>query len=194
MADDQMEDRPACEGVADDRGVVTPADVATEVVDVTQPQVAEQGMEVADGHNRYRLDLVPYDQEGSIRILTTFSKKIEDGDMRPLGSSGDEDAVIGGLIVAGGALQKARNKRRKNKRKSKGLEPAVPVATAVGRFNLIKDRVTKLSESCSSDAFDRLKGKIFNLDIENMGLEQLEVFCLRAGVILDAFEMDDDVG
>ena len=171
-----------------------PADVAAGVVDVTQPQVAERGMEVADGHNRYKLDLVPYNQEGSIRIPTTFSKKIEEGDRRLLGSSGDEDAVIGGVIVAGGASQKARNKRRKNKRKSKGLESGVPVATAVGDFDLIQDRVTKVSESCSSNALDRLKGKIFNLDVENMGLKQLEALCLHAGVILDAFEVDDDVG
>ena len=194
VADDQMEDRPACEEVADDQEFVAPTGVATVVADVTQPQMAERGMEVADGHNKYKLDLVPFDQEGSIGIPIAFSKKIEEGDIRPLGSSGDEDAVIGGVIVAGGASQKAKNKRRKNKRKSKGLEPAVPAATAAGSFELIKERVSKLFESFSSDTFSRLKGKIYNLDVENMGLDRLEAFCLRANAILDTLETDDDIG
>ena len=194
VADDRMEVRPACEEVADDRGFVTPTGVATVVANVTQPQEAERGMEVADGHNRYKLDLVPFDQEGSIRIPIASSKKIEDGDIMPLGSSGDEDAVIGGVIVAGGASQKAKNKRRKSKRKLKRSEPAVPAVTAAGGLELIRERVSKLSESFSSDVFDRLKGKVYNLDVEGMDLDRLKAFCLSANAILDSLEMDEDVG
>ena len=125
VADNRMEVGPACEEVADGRGVVTPAGGPAVVVDVTQPQVAERGMEVADGHNRYRLDLVRFEQKGSARIPPTFSEKIEEGDVKLLGSSSDKDTVIGGVIVVGGASRKARNKKRKNKHKSKDLEPAV---------------------------------------------------------------------
>jgi len=45
-------------------------------------------------------------------------KQIDNGEgRRGLGSSGDEDAIIGGVIVAGGASQKAKNAARKKKRK-----------------------------------------------------------------------------
>jgi len=37
---------------------------------------------------------------------------------RELGSSGDEDVVLGGVIVAGGASQKAKNAARRGKRKN----------------------------------------------------------------------------
>ena len=39
------------------------------------------------------------------------------GEMRRLGSSGDEDAVIGGVIVAGGASTERKNAARRKKRK-----------------------------------------------------------------------------
>ena len=191
VADDRMEVGPTCEEAADGRGVVSPAGVAAVVVDVTQPQVAERGMEVADGHNRYRLDLVPFEQEGSTQTPPTSSKKIEEGDVTLLGSSGDEDAVIGGVIVVGGASRKARNKKRKSKRKLKGLEPVVLATTADGEFKLIKEWVAKMSESYSSDALDRLKGKICNLNVESIDSGGLETFCLCANVILDAMETDE---
>jgi len=41
---------------------------------------------------------------------------------RELGSSGDEDAVLGGVIVAGGASQKAKNTARWGKRKNRRSE------------------------------------------------------------------------
>ena len=182
VADDRMENRPACEEVADARGVVTPTDEALVVVDVTQPQVAERGMDLADCHNRYKLDLVQFDQEGSIRVPPDSPKKIGDGDVRPLGSSGDQDAVLGGVIVAGGASRKAKNKKRKGKCKAKDLEmeagSMVSVAADAGGFKLLQERVTRLSEIFDSEDFIRVKGKIFNLDYGNMDLERLRAFCL----------------
>ena len=48
------------------------------------------------------------------------SKKIEDGERkRRLGTSEDEDAIVGGEIVAGGSSTKAKKRRNKKKRKSK---------------------------------------------------------------------------
>ena len=48
-------------------------------------------------------------------------KTIKDG-KRGLETSGEEDAVIGGIIVAGGACTKAKKKRNKKKRKQNPLE------------------------------------------------------------------------
>jgi len=56
---------------------------------------------------------------GSPRIKEIDRKK---GVMRSLGSSGDEDTIIGGVIVAGGASQKAKNAARRGKRKNRRSE------------------------------------------------------------------------
>ena len=191
VADDWMEDRPACEEVADDRGVVTPTAVAVVVADVAQPQVAERGMEVADGYNRNRLDLVPFVQDGTVGVPPDSPKKIgEDVGVKPLGSSGDEDAVIGGVIVAGGASRKAKNKRRKGKRKSKGCASDTLEADD-GGFRAVRERITRISEVFDGDDFGRLKGKVFNLNVGNMDLERVSAFCTQANLILDAIEADD---
>ena len=167
VADNREEVKPACEEVAEDKSVAEMDDVADEV----EPQVAEPGMEVACGYNRYAQDLEPYDQKESIQVpmevdedrkntssrleelekegrdlikvipsslsnrdkmeemVRLFeeevgelkkktSKKIEDR-KRGLETSGEEDAVIGGVIVAGGASTKTKRKKNKKKRKSK---------------------------------------------------------------------------
>jgi len=48
--------------------------------------------------------------------LKEIDKSVEA--VRSLGSSGDEDTIIGGVIVAGGASQKAKNAARRGKRKN----------------------------------------------------------------------------
>ena len=178
-------DSEACpEGVAEDRGKNEPTEEvageeaerseATRSVamdwseDVAKSTVAEQ-VEVEDDEplpsmasdcNRFKMDLVPYDQEESIqvpliptnkigvdnddtmtgleiipsslsalekkeRMVEIFEEEIarlkgKEVEMNTgLGSSGDEDAIIGGVIVAGGASQKAK---KKNKRKRKGTK------------------------------------------------------------------------
>ena len=100
--------------------------------------------DVADGCNRFALDLVgevdsvpspliPSCVDGLVRLRemeleeeggwpaleNPVVKKIDIsvGEVKYLGSSGDEDEIIGGVIVAGGALQKAKNAARKRKRK-----------------------------------------------------------------------------
>ena len=51
--------------------------------------------------------------------------------------------------------------------------------------------MVKLSQNYSNDAFDRLKGKIFNLNVKSMDSGRLETFCLCANVILNAIETDE---
>ena len=84
VADNREEVRPACEEVAEDDGVAKTDNEADEV----EPQVAEPGMEVASDVNRYAMDLVPYDQKESSKVLMEVddvvgermetSKKIEE--------------------------------------------------------------------------------------------------------------------
>ena len=51
------------------------------------------------------------------------SKKIEEREEKKgLGTSGDEDTIIGGVRVAGGSSTKTKKKRNKKKRKSKAAE------------------------------------------------------------------------
>ena len=59
--------------------------------------------------------------EEEVRDLKNkFSKKIEEGnEMKGLGSSGDEDRMIGGIIVVGESLKKTKKKKNKRKWKSK---------------------------------------------------------------------------
>ena len=61
-------------------------------------------------------------QEEVRELKERSSKKIEEGRREGLGSSGDEDTVIGGIIVEGGASTKAKKKRNKKKRKAKGTK------------------------------------------------------------------------
>ena len=61
-------------------------------------------------------------QEEVRALKERSSKKIEEGKKNELGSSGDEDAIIGGIIVEGGASKKAKKKKNKKKRKAKGTE------------------------------------------------------------------------
>ena len=91
VADTRDDDRPACEEVAEGRSGGAPAVEAVVAVAMTQPQVAESGMDVAEGHNRYKLDLVPDDQEGSFQLPSDSPKKIGDDSVPRLCSSGDED-------------------------------------------------------------------------------------------------------
>ena len=172
VADNREEVRPACEEVAEDKSVARMDNGADE----DEPQVAEPGMEVASGYNRYAQDIELYDQKESIQVPMEIdningernetSKKIEDlekrgkelikvlpssledtekaeemirlfreeveelgrktskkieerGKKRLLGTSEDEDAMIGGVIVAGGSSTKAKKKKNKKKQKSK---------------------------------------------------------------------------
>jgi len=108
----------------------------------------ERVPEMAEGCNRFEMDLVErvdsvpeplipsgvgdlirdrteeLEEDGGWPALGNPGlSKIEGGEERMrLGSSGDEDAVIGGVIVAGGASQKARNAARKKKRKNRRSE------------------------------------------------------------------------
>lgn len=58
--------------------------------------------------------------QDEMRVLKDRTlKKIEDKEKKKgLGSSKDEDAIIGGLIVVGGASKKANKKKNKKKRKA----------------------------------------------------------------------------
>ena len=88
VADSREEVRPACEEVAETKSVAEVDDEAEE----DEPQVAEPGMEVACGYNRYAQDLVPYDQKESIKVPmevddddegdSVTSKKIEEMERR----------------------------------------------------------------------------------------------------------------
>ena len=174
VAEIREEIRPTCEEVAKGKSVAEVDDEADE----DESHVAEPGMEVAEGYNRYAQDLEIYDQKDSIQVpmevdivekeeqtisdeiaivenrmvdlirvvpsslsekdkhlemLRLFqkevgelkkrsSKKIEEENLKEgLGSSGDENAIIGGIIVEGGASKKAK-KKNKRKRKKKGTD------------------------------------------------------------------------
>ena len=64
VAENREEVRPACEEVAGDIDVAEMDDEADEV----EPHVAEPGMKVAEGYNRYAQDMVLYDQKESIEV------------------------------------------------------------------------------------------------------------------------------
>ena len=64
VAENRDEIRPACEEVAKGKGVAEMDDEADE----DEPLVAEPGMEVAEGYNRYAQDLEIYDQKESIQV------------------------------------------------------------------------------------------------------------------------------
>jgi len=74
--------------------------------------VAERVPEMAENCNRYRMDLVE-------EVVSPLRKRLAElrEVMSGVVSSGDEDAIIDGVIVAGGASQKAKNAARKKKRK-----------------------------------------------------------------------------
>ena len=100
--------------------------------------------EMAEGCNRLEMDLVEVDLipdplipscvDGLVKLSTVELEEeggwpalgnpiLKEGDksvgvVRELGSSGDEDTIVGGVIVAGGASQKAKNAARRGKRKS----------------------------------------------------------------------------
>jgi len=106
--------------------------------------------EMAKDYNRFRGDLVEEEEDsvpdplipscvdGVVRLrkevleaeggwpalrnprVSEIVKKVEAG--RSLGSSGDENTIIGGEIVAGGALEKAKNTARRGKRKIRRSE------------------------------------------------------------------------
>ena len=59
VAENQEEVRPTCEEVAEEKRVVEMDDEA----DKDEPHVAELGMEVASGYNRYAQDMVSYEQK-----------------------------------------------------------------------------------------------------------------------------------
>ena len=68
-----------------------------------------------------QLKMLSLFQEEVRELKNRSSKKIEEmkrGKREGLGSSGDEDAIVGGIIVEGGALKKIRKKRNKKKRKA----------------------------------------------------------------------------
>jgi len=108
----------------------------------TAVEMVESAPEMAENCNRFELDLVEevdsvpdplipscvddlvrmrgaeLEAEGGWPVLSGRGvDKFGEGMVRELGSSGDEDAIVGGVIVAGGASQKARNAARKKKRK-----------------------------------------------------------------------------
>ena len=64
VAESRGKIRPACEEVAEENEVAKVDDEADE----DQPQVAEPGIEVAEGYNRYAQDIVLYDQKESIQV------------------------------------------------------------------------------------------------------------------------------
>ena len=68
VAEDREEVRPACEEVAEKEAEDEPYRVVAWFVGKrrVEPQVAEPGMEVDEGYNRFALDLVPHDEEESI--------------------------------------------------------------------------------------------------------------------------------
>ena len=74
VADSREEVRPACEEVAEEKGVAETDDEAEE----DEPQVAEPGMEVACGYNRYAQDLVPYDQKESSQVLMEVNDIVDE--------------------------------------------------------------------------------------------------------------------
>jgi len=76
--------------------------------------VVERVPEMAEGCNRFKMDLV--EEVVSPSPDPTVGEGLKSLEGR-LVSSDDEDAVISGVIVAGGASQKARNAARKKKRK-----------------------------------------------------------------------------
>jgi len=124
----------------------TVANEANEQEENTGMEDEEFVPEMAEGCNRFVIDLVEevdsvpnpliplcvcglvrlregeLEKEGAWPALGNPGLKEIDkreGGMRGLGSSGDKDIIIGGMIVAGGASQKAKNAARRGKRKSR---------------------------------------------------------------------------
>ena len=173
VAESREKIRPACEEVAEDMSVAQVDDEADKI----ELPVAEPGMEVAKGYNRYARDIELYDQkepdmvpmeisgdeeekevtisdeidnmdkrimdlvkvvpsslserDKQLERLRLFQKEVEELKKRSskkieekkkvakLRNSEDEDAIIGGIRVEGGASKKAKKKKNKKKRKAK---------------------------------------------------------------------------
>ena len=72
VAEIRGEVRPACEEVAKGKEVAEVDDEADE----DEPHVADPGMEVAEGYNRYAQDIVLYDQKESFQVPMEIDSEI----------------------------------------------------------------------------------------------------------------------
>ena len=96
------------------------------------PLIPTKKIGVDDDDTMTGLEIIPSSLSGfekKERMVEIYKEEIERlkgkevEEIKGIGSSGDEDAIIGGVIVAGGASQKA--KKKKNKRKRKGVKRSV---------------------------------------------------------------------